>query len=191
MDELTADPFPLLRWDTYFWTCELRLPSWAGFQSRRGPYGSRSSEGSSDGSGRLYLVPEDADRRTAPTTEQAGAFRYLLEHERKIAAAVLESVFSEYPRLKDDCCYSDEVAAELMPDLSSSEGLRKLIGLSNVHILKVAGAGQAYVGFEFGCTWDEEHGLGVMTHMDRVVEVGAADTAIMEWIAECDAKVGR
>ena len=48
----------------------------------------------------------------------------------------------------------------------------------------------AYIGFELGCVWDEEHGLGVMTHRDRVVDVGGADTAFTEWIAENDAEKG-
>jgi len=36
--------------------------------------------------------------------------------------------------------------------------------------------GIPYVGFEFGCTWDEEHGLGVLMHGTRTVEIG--DTAM-------------
>jgi hypothetical protein len=60
-----------------------------------------------------------------------------------------------------------------------------LIGLSNVHILSVARDG---IGLQFGCTWDEEHGLGVMTHRDRVVQVGGADTSFLTWIAEEDAE---
>jgi hypothetical protein len=45
-----------------------------------------------------------------------------------------------------------------------------------------------YVGFEFGCTWDDEHGLGVLMHGERVVDVGGAETAFLLWIAERDAE---
>ena len=44
-------------------------------------------------------------------------------------------------------------------------------------------------GYEFGCTWDGEHGLGVLMHGKRVVEVGGADTAFTLWIAKRDAGV--
>lgn len=44
----------------------------------------------------------------------------------------------------------------------------------------------AYVGFSFWCTWDDEHGLGVMTHKNRVVKIGGVDTALLNWIAESD-----
>ena len=45
-----------------------------------------------------------------------------------------------------------------------------------------------YVGYEFGCEWEDEHGLGVLMHGTRVVDVGFADTAILLWIAEADAE---
>ena len=66
--------------------------------------------------------------------------------------------------------------------------MRALIGLSSINVHQVQKDGVPYVGFEFGCTWDEEHGLGVLMHGTRTVEIGGADTAITLWIAEKDAK---
>jgi hypothetical protein len=75
-----------------------------------------------------------------------------------------------------------------MPDITTGEDLRPLIGLHSVNVHPLKKNGMPYLGFEFGCTWDEEHGLGVLTHGTRVVEVGGADTAILLWLAEKDAK---
>ena len=36
------------------------------------------------------------------------------------------------------------------------------------------------IGFGFHCKWDEEHGLGVLTHKGKVMEVGAAETGFSE-----------
>lgn len=33
------------------------------------------------------------------------------------------------------------------------------------------------MGFELDCNWDEEHGLGVLMHKNRVVKVGQADVS--------------
>lgn len=74
-----------------------------------------------------------------------------------------------------------------MPDIEQPSQLKSLMGLSEVRIFKTSKAGTAYVGFGFGCTWDDEHALGAMTHMGRVVEISGADTAILEWIAGKDA----
>jgi hypothetical protein len=185
---LNVPPFPPLQWDGYFWTGEIVLPSWAGFQSRRGAYGSVSSLDESDGRAQLTVTPENDEARTPPLPDQARAFQLLLDNEPAVAGSVLRAVFAEYPRLRDSYCYDDEEAAKLMPELGRAEELRLLMGLSNVHVLNVVKDGLAYIGFEFGCTWDEEHGLGVMTHRDRVVEVGAADTSFLAWVAERDAE---
>jgi hypothetical protein len=48
--------------------------------------------------------------------------------------------------------------------------------------------GVPYVGVEFGCTWDEEHELGVLMLGTRTVQVSDADTAITLWITEEDAE---
>jgi hypothetical protein len=183
-----VSPFPPLRWDDYFWSGEVVLPSWAGFQSRRGGYGAVNSRAASDGSARLTVTPERDDARTPPRAEQVRAFQLLLDNERDVAGSVLRAIFTAYPGLRDHYGYDDEEAAELTPEVERAEQLRTLIGLSHVHILNVAKDGIMYIGFEFGCTWDDEHGLGVMTHRDRVVEVGGADTSFLEWIAERDAE---
>src|SRR5262249_56651941 len=77
-----------------------------------------------------------------------------------------------------------------MPEVSSPLEFDQLVGLSNVHVLGEALEHIAYIGFELGCTWDREHGLGFMTHAQRGVDVGGADTAFLEWVAMRDIKKG-
>src|SRR5512135_250594 len=64
--------------------------------------------------------------------------------------------------------------------------LRDGIRLTSVHIVGPQKDGHAYVGYEFACVWDGEHGLGVMTHRGRVVQVGGGDTAFLTWVAKRD-----
>jgi hypothetical protein len=119
-----------------------------------------------------------------------------LDHQAEVRDAVLQAIFDAYPAMRARYPYGRALAAEEMPPIDRPEQLRALLGLSVVHVLKAAKGGAAYVGFEFGCTWEEEHGLGVMTHRGRVVEiplmggakVGHADVSFEEWIAEEDAR---
>jgi len=189
---LNIPPFPPLQWEDYFWVGEVTLPSWSGFQTRRGWYGSVSSDSPSNGSARLSIVPEGDEHRSHPTVEQGVAFKYLIDNEAAVAASVLQALFNRYLDEKTVYAedYSEEEAEENLPDITDPSGLRALIGLSNVHVLSVVKDGAAYVGFEFGCVWDDEHGAGVMTHLGRVVEVGQADTSFLEWIAKRDVKAG-
>lgn len=188
-DMLDSPPFPPLKWDGYFWTGEVTLPSWAGFQTRRGPYASLSAEKPSDGTARLTVTPLDDNDRALPTPEQAAAFQYLVANEALVAAAVGQALVEYYPGEKEAYLDAyDEGEAEELPDVSEPSELQPLIGLSSVHVLAVAHNGTAYVGFEFGCVWDGEHGAGVMTHCGRVVATGQADVSFLAWVARRDAE---
>jgi hypothetical protein len=77
-DTLDYPPFPPLRWEHYFWVGEIVLPSWAGFQCRRGPYGATSAHRASTGSAHLSLFSLDDKSRTPPTAQQVQGERIKL-----------------------------------------------------------------------------------------------------------------
>jgi hypothetical protein len=163
------------QFERFFWEAKAQLPSWAGYQTRNGPYGSISSDEPSDGVVTIVVEPEGGDR--APLTEQEHAnVQWLLDHEAEVASAVLEGLLAEYPRLQQIYDYEGAERETYMPHVSSTEDFRRLIGLHNVHVHPLK-EGIPYLGYEFGCIWDGEHGLGVLMHGTRVVEVGGADTA--------------
>jgi hypothetical protein len=173
---LTSPPFPPLRWNDGTWEGEITLPSWAGFQSRRGAYGTVNSESPSDGCVGLSIAVEDTKEPENPTSAQARALEFLLENEVAVTQAVLVAIFADYPQRRELYDgYEDDELAELMPEIDRVEDFRALIGLSTVHVHSREKDGLAYVGFEFGCTWDVENGHGVFTHGNRVITVGAAD----------------
>ena len=178
---LDIPPFPPLTWDTYSWPGEVRLPSWAGFQSRRGAYASVSDDRPSDGTARLTV---DVEAKAHPTPEQIFAFQHLLDNEAAVAEAVGRALLDYYPGEREaylddyDLEESDEV-----PEITDVAGLRSLVGLGSVHVLSLASDGVACIGFEFGCAWDGEHGAGVMTHCGRVIAIGQADCSFVEWMA--------
>lgn len=184
---LDLPPFPPLKWDEYFWVGRITLPSWAGFRSGRG-----RSKKLSDGTVRLNVAVDDSeldddDERPPPSAAQVAAMRHLLDNEAAVAEAVLRALFERYPDEKE--AYEDAAdEGDTLPEISDPSGLRTLMGLSNVHVLYVKKDDVAYIGFEFECGWEREHGAGAMTHLGRIVEVGQADAAFLEWIAEKDAR---
>lgn len=134
---------------------------------------------------------EDDDPPPAPARQQVAAYGLLKSKGPAIAEAVLKAVFKRYPRLREVYGYDDasKVKPQVrkrMPDLRQPAELRKLIRLDAVHISSVAKAGRAYVGFAFRCPWDDEHGLGVLTHETRVIEVGDASLSFDSGAAEDD-----
>lgn len=83
------------------------------------------------------------------------------------------------------------VPAFQLPDVPSREMMAQLHELQTIYVHPETAGDLAYVGFAFDAAWEPEHGLGAMTHGARVVSVGGADTAFLEWIAEKDAARNR
>jgi hypothetical protein len=183
MAELSAADFA---WDNHFWTTTVTLPVWRGFQSRRAPYGAEDSTEPSDGSVELVFAPEGRDESPLRESEVA-LVRWAVAHAPEMQSSLLEGLLKVYPALRKR--YASYVEPEDMPPVRAVEELRTLIGLHSVNVHPLEKDGLPYVGFEFGCTWDDEHGLGVLMHGTRVVEISGADTAILLWIAEKDAGV--
>jgi len=185
---LDLPPLPPLAWSGSSWEGTDVLPSWAGF---RDP--AVATEVEPNGEARVLVTTVDADSLVGPvppTPEQIEAYRFLKEHERAIAQAVLADVFEMYPHEREQVLYDLDVAEEeendVLPEISSPDGLRALMGLRMVHILEVAKDGAAYVGMVFGCAWEHEDGCGVLLHRDRIVGGGFGETAFDEHCARAD-----
>jgi len=59
-----------------------------------------------------------------------------------------------------------------MPDVREVQQLSELLELQNIYILD-----SVKIGFEFSCSWDMEHGLGVMTQSGKALKIGSGETA--------------
>ncbi len=170
--------------DNLWWTTTAIFSSWKGFQSRKG---AQDTTIPSDGSVRIVFAQEGRGNEPL-TSSEISSIVWVIENEASISKGLISSLLEEYPSLQMQYGYSGKKKAELMPDIKSAEDLRGLIGLYSVNVHQVQKDGIPYIGFEFGCTWDDEHGLGVLTHGTRTVQIGGADTAILLWIAEQDAQ---
>ena len=180
-------PFQRFNWDDYFWTDLVQLPAWAGLQLP-------DEAAPGDGAVEVRLMAAD-DKSTPPSPEQAAAYEYLVGQAPAVREALLAAVFEwyqeEYLSWREENDYDEAEAARNLPELSEPVGLAGLISLSNIKVFRTAKDGLSYTGYEFACSWEEEHGLGAMMHGSRVVEIGGADTAVLEWIAARDAEPGK
>ncbi len=178
---IDVPPFPTLTFDSFCWVGSVRLRTWAGFQMRQGPYASVSSKEASDGTVRLFVHCPGSDP-FPPTDEQVAAFAYLIQDEKSVTDSVLTAIFEGYPQFREetlDAYDFSEASLDLLPEITRPEQLRPLVGLSIVHILVDAKDSRSYIGFEFGCVWEGEHGLGVMTHGDRALQIGSAEDSFI------------
>jgi len=158
---------------------QITLAAWKGFQSRQGFYGSKDGNETSNGLVKVFINGRQVDYVKTTTQEQINSLNFLQENSEKIRDEILNALYRELPEIRD--IYDD-----LVPEINTISDLKKSIGLSIIHIMESDKDGFAYIGYELGCDWDDEHGLGIMMHKDRVIEIGQADTSFNSWITYKD-----
>jgi hypothetical protein len=159
-----------------YWVGNMPVPSWIGLTH------------ASDPTAYVEIEVEEGREDTGPTPTQRRACEWFLTNETLTRESVLDAIAAAYPRLQ--LRYGSGAAIPFMPPLRDRDDLRPLIDLRMLHFHDVTGGELPYVGYVFGCKWDKEHGLGVLMHGLRPVEVGGADVAILKWVASRDADRG-
>ncbi len=134
----------------------------------------------------LILIGDGPDE---PSRRQVKAFADFLKNQDRVCNRVVNAIHDFYrcnwgywrmaaPPGQDDV---REYEAGV-PELRSRDGLKKLIALQMLSVLDFPGNTAGILGFCFTCTWDREHGLGVLVRKGKVVEVGEND---ITW-RDCD-----
>jgi hypothetical protein len=150
----------------------IHLAVWARFSAGPGSTGSNGEIGVSVGG--------DVVARRAVGPAQEAAYRHVVDGSAAMQLLLLDAIVA-------NAISSATVNAQTsLPKNMGRDTLESLIELTTIHIHWAERDGLAYVGYEFACTWDIEHGLGVLTHADRIVAVGRADTSFLSSIAERD-----
>lgn len=157
------------------WESELELTNFKEFRNAKGSYTSLI-QNSNDGILKLY-IEDILDDNPDPTKPQINTINYILNNQQTIIQSILEKVNSDYSRLQNIYGYEGSEKDEFMPDLNTAIDIKRLIGFGNIHVSRFSKDGYAYYGLEGGCTWDDEHGIGLILNRDEVIEFGSADEA--------------
>lgn len=94
---------------------------------------------------------------------------WLVDHQAAVGTAAIKALLKARPEL-------------------SLRTLAKHVDVRTLVVHAVENGRRPYIGLGFGCTWDAEHGVGLMMHGAEVVGLGGADAALHEWIATDHAK---
>jgi hypothetical protein len=153
------------------------LPCWADY---------KLSDGLDNKGNFSIYIGQEVTNDHLITTEDANGYATVSSWAEDHQLQILQKLFEEYPKWQPDYGYSPEEAVMFMPDAKSIEDFKNLIQLQTIHILPIAYQGTAYVGYEFNCQWDVEHGLGAMFHNKRLVDFGFAESSFLIWKANQD-----
>lgn len=169
--------------DGYCWVRQVELPAWAGFRAETDTFVAVGDYAASDGTVELVFAPEGRDLSPL-TAEELALIERAIASDEQACEAILEAVFRQYPAMQESYGYGPDEQVRFMPDISSPADLKHLLSPSSMNVHQIEKDGVPYVGYGFGCTWDVEHGLGVLIHGTRCVDLGGSDTAFLLWICK-------
>jgi hypothetical protein len=178
--------FGTIEWDSESWTGAIQLGFFSAYDTavtvksaeRKGEpdRGEASEHLQKRAIFELRVIREDG---TEPSLWQEQAYLQLLDDRDAICNAVVDAIFDHYqsnwghwrataPLRKE----ARDAADLLVPELHTRDDLKGVIRLIALHVLDFPSDDHPLLGFCFECTWDVEHGLGVLVHGGKVVETG-------------------
>lgn len=118
------------------------------------------------------ILKSSKEYATKPNARQKKGLDYLQRNQVKILKSMLDKLLKEYPNLQKRYDYSKEDRKGRMPNVKTVKGFSELLSPNVFYVTSVYKDDIPYIGFSFSCSWDGEHGLGFMTHKNRVVDMG-------------------
>ena len=130
------------------------------------------------------FAPEGRDNKPLNNVELRSV-QWFIDHEKIVHDAMLGILYEKYPSIRNEFLdYLAEEADKLLPNINHPLELKNLIGIQSINIHQISKDNIPYIGIELYCSWDEEHGVGVLLHGSEALEVGEGDTATVLWLAK-------
>jgi len=121
------------------------------------------------------FLNKKGDEVYEPSRTHSNAVDFLRQNQEKVLNEILTEIFKNYPKWQEIYDYPSKTKNDFIPNICAPHELGRLVELQNIYIL-LSGK-TAKIGFEFSCSWDMEHGLGVMTQGGKVLKIGSGETA--------------
>lgn len=141
--------------------------------------------GPSDGTVQILFAPEG--RGEGPLSgREIDLVKWVIDHQATVHDAMLERLFAEYPAMRKQALdwFDADEAEKVLPQVQSSSQLKAIVGISSINVHQIEQDGRPFIGVELDCSWETEHGVGILLHGDKPLEIGGADTAILLWLAK-------
>ena len=95
--------------------------------------------------------------------------------KEKILQAILGYYHEKIEEVATDYNFCSSEIEEFLPKDIDTADLKSMISLAQVHIHTITKNDVAYIGYEFEYIWEEEHGLGILTLGNEIIEIGSAN----------------
>lgn len=103
---------------------------------------------------------------------QKNAFDYVNKNQKKVLDALYLKIFEEYPKLMIDWHGEAAYSKNDFPKILTIEDVSTRVSLDDLYLHDEELDGFAYYGFAGECSWDPEHGFGMLMYKDEIIKFG-------------------
>lgn len=125
------------------------------------------------------LINSKNEEPVKPCSSQKNVWKEFIEKYPGIYQKILNAVFNYYNELRPKYIQMGSSWAKLMPAIENKNTLENWFTLNSITISWPYDSTDVKLGLSYSCTWDEEHGLGVVVAGNEILKVGGADCAIL------------
>lgn len=110
----------------------------------------------------------------------------IIINQKEILLNLLNFLFKRYPEIREEYqeFYDEDEIEDYLPEIEDIEDFWDIIKPNGIHIMNIALDGKYCIGYDFSCSWEEDHGIGFMTYDKEVYSFGGADEAFLSWVAK-------
>lgn len=111
---------------------------------------------------------------------QINAYHHLIENQYKIRDSIIKALIEKFEWLKETYYLDpddDPDVPRITPETTIDFDFKPFIGPVRISFDEEESKNNiAYLEWHFDCAWDPEHGLAVITHQERVIDLDRGET---------------
>lgn len=120
------------------------------------------------------IIQDYPTKDLEPTIEQIACLQYIQQYQDQIGTTIIDTLWNEWDEIK---ATNELDEWEGFPTVENKVDLYKLVRIDEIYVKALHKDNIAYLGILGDCKWDEEHGLGMVLHKQRVISFGGAEEA--------------
>lgn len=154
-----------------------KFSAFEGLQSRMGAFTSMDKRQLSDGTVNMFISA--SLEQMEPSKEQIDTINWISINGDEIKETMFTSVKAYILKMKKLYGNEDDPdQKDWFPELNSSADLGTAMGVGNLTIQQSGKDAYCVYNLECGCTWDEEHGMGLIMYKNEVLHIGDAASSL-------------
>ena len=156
------------------------LEAWNGYMKNY-----RTETRVTDGTVKLDFGGYNVEDKSIDWQPQINAYHYLLQNQYEIRDSILKALTEKVDRFTQCLDPDDSFVPNITPETKADFDFKPFIGPVSVSFDEEESKNNiAYLQWHFDCAWDPEHGLAVITHEDRVIDLDQGEIDVWKIYAD-------